>query len=126
MFSEPIRPTPMNPILTLSLAPARLPVKMQEVRAAAPDALRKSLRPVDACAMPLVVSGFPGSKMRCAGGRTGVNRSPGAAAGGRVGFAGARAARSPAREASRPWLVPILVAPAGVGAYRPRRHPTLP
>src|ERR1035437_11100553 len=49
---------PMNPILTLSLAPLRLPVKMEEVRAAAPAALRKSLRPVDACAMLIVVSGF--------------------------------------------------------------------
>src|ERR1035437_10215694 len=48
----------MNPILTLSLAPLRLPVKMEEVSAAAPAAFRKSLRPVDACAMPLVVSGF--------------------------------------------------------------------
>src|ERR1017187_3738636 len=62
----------MKAILTWSLAPARLPEK----RAAAPAAFRKSRRPVDACAMPLVVSGFPGSKMRCAGGRAGVNRSP--------------------------------------------------
>src|SRR5450759_6014828 len=58
IFPEPICPTPMNAILTLSLAPLRLPVKMEEVRAAAPAALRKSLRPVDACGMPLVVSGF--------------------------------------------------------------------
>src|SRR5450759_6021680 len=63
IFPEPICPTPMNPILTLSLAPLRLPVKMEEVRAAAPAALRKSLRPVDACAIPLVVSGFPDPKV---------------------------------------------------------------
>src|SRR5450759_5402453 len=58
IFPEPICPTPMNPILTLSLAPLRLPVKMEEVRAAVPAALRNSLRPVNACAMHLVVSGF--------------------------------------------------------------------
>src|ERR1039457_6429786 len=54
----------MNPILTLSLAPLRLPVKMEEVRAAAPAAFRKSLRPVNACAMSLVVSGFADPEMR--------------------------------------------------------------
>src|ERR1035441_4668394 len=60
MFSEPIRPTPMKAILTLSLAPVRLPEK----RAAAPAAFRKSRRPVDACAMPLVVSGFRSRRPR--------------------------------------------------------------
>src|ERR1035437_7096008 len=60
MFSEPIRPTPMKAMLTLSLAPVRLPEK----RAAAPAALRKSLRPVDACAMPLVVSVFRSRRAR--------------------------------------------------------------
>src|ERR1035441_263353 len=60
MSSEPIRPTPMKAMLTLSLAPVRLPEK----RAAAPAALRKPLRPVDACAMPLVVSGFRSRRPR--------------------------------------------------------------
>src|ERR1039457_3275390 len=48
----------MNAMLTLSLAPLRLPVKIAEVKAAAPAALRKSLRPEEGCAMPLVVTGF--------------------------------------------------------------------
>ena len=70
MLPDPIAPTPINPILTLSLAPLRLPVKMEEVRAAAPAAFRKSLRPVNGCAIPLVVSGFAAAETRRGQGKT--------------------------------------------------------
>src|SRR5665811_1590603 len=58
MFPEPMRPTPMKATFTLSLAPRMLPVKKDEVSAAAPAVLRNWRRSVDSCAIEPVVAGL--------------------------------------------------------------------